>query len=100
SLQKYAESWVQDPVLTSAGISIYVYDLNKNLVLAEINPNLSLVPASTMKLVTTASALEILGSGYRFKTRIQYTGKVDSAGVLHGNIYILGGSDPSLGSGY
>ena len=99
-LQKYVKEWCEDPFLENAGISIYVYDLNANKVMAKRNPTMSLVPASTMKVVTTASALEILGQSYRFKTRIQYTGEIDSAGVLHGDLIIKGGADPSLGSGY
>ena len=100
TLQMFLERWKEDVIFRNAGISVYVYDLNRHSAVAYESPRLSLVPASTMKVVTTASALEILGSGYRFKTRIQYTGEIDSNGVLNGNIYIKGGGDPSLGSGY
>ena len=99
SLQKYVNGWKKDDVLRNAAVSLYVYDLNRNLVLASLNPNMCLVPASTMKLMSTGTALEVLGSGYRFKTRIEYTGNIDSNGTLNGNIYIKGGGDPSLGSG-
>ncbi len=99
-LQNYTDEWVEDPFLKNAAISFIAYDLNGMRIIADHNSNMALVPASTMKLVTTATAFEILGSGYRFKTRIQYSGEVDSMGVLHGNIYIKGGGDPSLGSSY
>lgn len=57
-----------------------------------------LVPASNMKLVTTGAALHRLGASHKFETRIGYAGDIDSTGVLHGDIYILGGGDPTLGT--
>lgn len=54
-----------------------------------------LVPASNMKLVTTALALQTLGSDYRFETKIGYSGTI-SDGVLKGDLYIIGGGDPTL----
>ena len=56
-----------------------------------------LIPASTLKTVTTGLALHSLGPDYRFETGIGYTGTI-SDGVLHGDLYILGGGDPVLGS--
>jgi D-alanyl-D-alanine carboxypeptidase/D-alanyl-D-alanine-endopeptidase (penicillin-binding protein 4) len=56
-----------------------------------------LTPASVMKTVTTASALEILGEDFRFETSIQYDGQIRDS-VLNGNLYIYGGGDPTLNS--
>jgi D-alanyl-D-alanine carboxypeptidase/D-alanyl-D-alanine-endopeptidase (penicillin-binding protein 4) len=50
-----------------------------------------------LKSVVTASALEILGVDYRFATSIAYSGEI-RGGVLYGNIYIIGGGDPTLNS--
>lgn len=99
-LQSYLDKWSEDVVLENAGISFLAYDLNKSSILADKNSKMCLVPASTMKLITTATALEVLGYGYRFRTKLEYSGQIDSAGTLHGNIYIRGGGDPSLGSKY
>lgn len=55
------------------------------------------IPASVLKLVTTATALELLGETYRFPTVISYDGDLHN-GILNGNIYIEGSGDPSLGS--
>jgi len=88
-----------DEDLKNASISFYAIDLNNNHIIAGVNPNTSLVPASTNKLVTTASALEILGANTRFSTQILYTGKIDTLNrVLYGDIIIKGGGDPCLGS--
>ena len=87
-----------DKDLKNASISFYAYDLDSNIVVAGLGENKSLVPASTMKLITTATALELLGPGKRFSTSIKYSGEIDSNCVLNGDIYIVGGGDPCLGS--
>lgn len=87
-----------DKDLKNASIGFYALDLDSNKFIGGLASNRSLVPASTMKLVTTATALEMLGPNKRFLTRIKYTGKIDSNCVLNGNIYIDGGGDPCLGS--
>lgn len=95
AIQKFAA----DVELKNASISFYALDLDSNKVIAGLGSDLSLVPASTMKIVTTATALEILGADKRFATTIKYSGEIDSTtGVLNGNIYIIGGGDPCLGS--
>lgn len=98
SIEIAIEKLVKDPDLYNASISFYVYDVKNKKVIAEHNPNTTLVTASTMKIVTTASALEILGSYHKFTTQLSYDGFIDSNGVLFGNIYIVGGGDPTLGS--
>ncbi|MEM8909128.1 MAG: D-alanyl-D-alanine carboxypeptidase/D-alanyl-D-alanine-endopeptidase, partial [Bacteroidota bacterium] len=65
---------------------------------ASHHPDQSLIPASSLKVVTTAMALKFLGSDYTFKTTLEYDGQIDEAGVLQGNLYIRGGGDPTLGS--
>ena len=60
---------------------------------------LQVTPASVMKLVTTATALEILGSDYRYPTTLAYDGTLNN-GVLQGNLYIIGSGDPTLGSSH
>jgi serine-type D-Ala-D-Ala carboxypeptidase/endopeptidase (penicillin-binding protein 4) len=58
-----------------------------------------MIPASTLKIVTTAAALRQLGNNYKFKTRIAYTGKLNKeSGVLDGDVLIIGGGDPTLQS--
>jgi len=80
-----------------ASVGVCVLDMHSSKKMVDLNAQLCIEPASVVKLVTTAAALEILGPDYRFETRIEYTGKIEN-GVLHGNIWIKGGGDPSLGS--
>ncbi len=89
---------LDDEDLKNASIGFYALDLDSNQLISGIRSKMSLVPASTMKLVTTATALEMMGSGKRFTTTIKYSGEIDTNCVLNGNIYIVGGGDPCLGS--
>ncbi|MBI5217675.1 MAG: D-alanyl-D-alanine carboxypeptidase/D-alanyl-D-alanine-endopeptidase [Bacteroidia bacterium] len=99
SVKEDIEKLKSDTNLKNASISFYAMDLSSKETIAEYNPAQSLVPASSLKVVTTAAALEIMGEGTRFKTAVEYDGSIDSSGTLNGNIYIRGGGDPSLGSG-
>src|ERR1700712_3358358 len=54
--------------------------------------------ASNTKLFTTAAALSLLGPQTRIPTKVMTDGTVDSAGVLHGSLYLQGGGDPTLGT--
>jgi D-alanyl-D-alanine carboxypeptidase/D-alanyl-D-alanine-endopeptidase (penicillin-binding protein 4) len=53
--------------------------------------------ASNMKLFTTSAALSRLGPQSRIRTSVVADGAVDRHGVLHGNLYLVGGGDPTLG---
>lgn len=55
----------------------------------------SVNPASIMKLVTTLAALETLGPGYVWHTRVYTDGPVHN-GTLQGSLYLQGGGDPKL----
>ncbi len=59
------------------------------------NADVSVNPASTMKLVTTYAALEMLGPTYQWKTEFYTDGTLNN-GILHGNLYLKGGGDPKL----
>lgn len=86
--------------LKHASISFEVIDLSTGNSVASYNSEAGLPTASTAKLFSTATALEILGENYRPETRIYSDGEIDSTGTLHGNLWIRGGGDPTLGSKY
>lgn len=86
--------------IQNAGFSVYVMDAENGHVIYE-TPQTSLAPASVMKLVTTAAALEILGVDFKFNTQIGITGKIDpETGILEGNLVFKGGCDPAFYSEY
>lgn len=90
--------FTDNALLRDANISILVMDLNSGATLHRSNANKSIMPASTMKLVTSATALEMLGPDFRFETGIEIDGRITSDSTLFGNIFIRGGGDPTLGS--
>ena len=65
--------------------------------LACLNPGKCMVPASNMKLGTTAGAYLKLGRNYRFTTTLATDGTVQDS-ILCGNLYIRGGGDPLIGN--
>jgi serine-type D-Ala-D-Ala carboxypeptidase/endopeptidase (penicillin-binding protein 4) len=98
-IQTYAETIMADTQLKHAVFGFYVKDMTSGEVIADYNSEMSIPSASTMKLVTTATALQVLGRGYRFKTKIMYSGSYDTLnGTINGDIYLVGGGDPTLGS--
>ncbi len=101
SLQKELDNLKKDPALKHASWSLYAVNSKTDSVLADFNSQVSLIPASTLKIVTTSAALGMLGSNFVFKTQVQHDGTFDSTtGILNGNVYIVGGGDPSLESMY
>ena len=100
TIQNAINNFCSDEVFEYASISIEVVNLKTNKTIASHNPNKSLPSASTAKLFSTATALEILGPNFKPRTRIYKEGYIDSTGKLIGNIWIRGGGDPSLGSKY
>jgi D-alanyl-D-alanine carboxypeptidase/D-alanyl-D-alanine-endopeptidase (penicillin-binding protein 4) len=78
-------------------VAISVRDTKDGRVIFGTHPHQSLPSASILKLVTTATAMELLGESYQFQTPIEYDGMIQGD-TLVGNIYIRGVGDPSLGS--
>ena len=81
-----------------ASIGVAVVDPDGNQLLAGYEADRTLIPASNLKVVTTATALQLLGPEHRFETRLQLDGSVDANGTLNGNLILVGGGDPVLGS--
>ncbi|MEM9545477.1 MAG: D-alanyl-D-alanine carboxypeptidase/D-alanyl-D-alanine-endopeptidase [Bacteroidota bacterium] len=79
----------------TVGLSVKTLD-GENVV--DINADKKLIPASSLKLVTTFLALKEFGKDYTFTTHIGYNGKIDRAGTLQGDIIIIGSGDPTFGS--
>lgn len=84
--------------MSHGSLSVCVYNITQERNVYKFNEQRSMMPASMSKIFTTAIAFDQLGAGFRFKTTIAYDGTIDASGVLEGNIYIIGGGDPLLGS--
>lgn len=81
--------------LQNNALSLVMIPLNGPGTPTIFNADVSVNPASTMKLVTTYAALEMLGPNYQWKTEF-YTDGTLNGGILHGNLYLKGGGDPKL----
>ncbi|NML33536.1 D-alanyl-D-alanine carboxypeptidase/D-alanyl-D-alanine endopeptidase [Paraburkholderia antibiotica] len=79
-----------------SSVSVVVEKVGDRTPILALNAGKPMMPASTMKLVTTYSGLSILGPDYRWRTTAYTDGTVDASGVLHGNLYIQGTGDPKL----
>lgn len=62
------------------------------------NENVGMATASTLKTITSATAFSLLGKDFQYQTNLAYAGTISSEGVLNGNLVIIGGGDPTLGS--
>ena len=86
-----------DPGSNHAIVGAYAVEPKTGEVLINVNCEQSMIPASSLKVVTIDAALEILGPEHRFKTDLEIDGVIEN-GILQGNLYIHGGGDPCLGS--
>ncbi len=81
--------------IPEADISVVVRDVATGETLVDVNGELARPPASTMKVLPTLAALDLLGPAYTWKTRALADAPVVK-GVLKGNLYLQGGGDPLL----
>ena len=98
SVQNEVEKYSRQKSLEFATWGLYAKYIDNDEVVISFNEEKVLAPASGLKLVTTAAALNILGEDKQLLTRLFYDGNVDADGTLNGNIYFVGGGDPTLGS--
>lgn len=75
--------------------SAYIRDLNADAPMVEFNDMQERSPASTMKLLTTWTALKVLGPAYTWKTETWLRGELKD-GVLNGDLVLKGYGDPFL----
>lgn len=96
--QAAANRLAAEPGLKNGSLSISVVDVESGQLLASYDPERSLSPASNLKVLTTASALALLGPDYRFRTVLECDDAISGDGVLAGDLYLSGYGDPTLGS--
>ena len=90
---------LSDSSLKYGSVSFCAIETESGKIIAESGSSRSLVPASILKIVTSAAAIELLGPDYRFRTTIGYTGNLNrQTGLLTGDIVVSGGGDPSFAS--
>jgi D-alanyl-D-alanine carboxypeptidase/D-alanyl-D-alanine-endopeptidase (penicillin-binding protein 4) len=81
--------------IPQSALGVFVQQVDADQPLLAVNADMAFNPASTMKLVTTQAALQLLGPTFRWKTRAYFDGVV-AGDVLHGDLIIKGSGDPKL----
>ncbi len=87
----------QDKTGRQVSITASIRDVSDRQQFFGFNQGLAVSPASTQKLITTATALLVLGEDFRFRTLLQADGPVISR-TLRGNLIVSGNGDPTFGS--
>lgn len=101
SIDIVLDNYKKDKDLQHASYSFCILDASTGKTIKEYNSELALIPASTMKIVTTSAALGILGKDYTYKTKFYNPTFTDSAKQKTLSIlYIKGSGDPSFNSAY
>ena len=93
NVQTRLDSLMLDPLLESTQIGLMVYDLTADSLLYSHGAKQTLRPASTMKLLTAVTAIDLLGGDYKLNTSLRYMGTVKDS-VLTGDLICVGGLDP------
>jgi D-alanyl-D-alanine carboxypeptidase/D-alanyl-D-alanine-endopeptidase (penicillin-binding protein 4) len=90
--------WSSDPALAGALLGFCLLDDNGNTVFASPLAATALCPASALKTVTTAAALELLGPDFCFTTTLVSSVQIDRSGVLNGDLRFRSTGDPTFSS--
>ena len=86
---------IKDADFTTDRIGLFIQGVEDDKPLVAFNSDRFLNPASVIKLVTTAAALDLLGQGYRWSTDVMHTGNIEG-NTLNGDLYFRGNGDPYL----
>jgi len=84
-----------NPALQGGRAGIYVKLLRGGQILYAQNADTPLAPASSLKVLTSAAALDLLGADYRYETRLLGPRPDPAAGIITGSIYLQGSGDPT-----
>lgn len=95
-LAELLDPLLDDAIFSRSPAAVHVVNVRTGEEVYARDAERVLLPASTMKVVTTAAALRALGPAYTFDTDLLYTGDLADDGTLKGDLYVRGGGDPTM----
>jgi len=95
SLRAFIDSMTDAPEFSNAHWGILVVDPERGDTLYSRNAGKLFMPASNMKILTSATALTQLGPDYKYRTTFGARGPVNG-GTLAGDVVVIGRGDPSV----
>jgi serine-type D-Ala-D-Ala carboxypeptidase/endopeptidase (penicillin-binding protein 4) len=98
-LARDVDAVLDRPALAHVLWGVEVRSLKTGQVLYARNATKAFRPASTLKLVTTAAALDAFGPEARLRTTVETAGRLDGEGRILGDLFLVGRGDPTLGGG-
>lgn len=96
NIQKAYKAFENDPQLKFALASLYIIDAGTGKVIFDNNSRVGMAPASTQKIITSASAFALLGAGYRYETN--FYNAITIKPPYENDLLVIGSGDPTLGS--
>ncbi len=96
SLQAFVDSLLSQKSLQGSSWSLQFIDPEQDEVIIERDSERLLIPASIVKMVTSAAAVDRLGPDFRFITRFYNSIPLSAEGLLNGDLIVFAGGDPSM----
>lgn len=87
-----------DPQLRHALLGFYVVETETGTPVFAVNEETGMSPASTQKIITAATAFQLLGSDFRYETKFYAGAQPGADSIVRGSLMIKGTGDPTLGS--
>lgn len=100
TIQTKIAQYLKRPGVRTAQWGIQVLDPATDEILVEVNPDKAFLPASVLKVVTTAAAVEKLGPGFRYRTGVYTNGAIEHDGTVVRDLILVGRGDPNLTDPY
>ena len=94
-LRQRLDRVTDDPLLQTVQLGMMVYDLTDQRPLYRWNERYRMRPASVEKVITSVTALDMLGTDFKYHTYLRYTGTLQGD-TLRGDLYCIGGFDPTV----
>lgn len=99
-LQQAITDLSNDAFMKQGRWGLSVTNASTGINIAAVNSDSLFIPASIIKMLTAATVFDMVGDTFHYRTNIYYSGSIDANGILHGDLWIQGSGDPTIGSDF